>query len=174
MRERYFHWLLKFIGNGLCRKNSYFELLKYLFNTEFCWSIPMDENRAADGIDLRHRFVTERNEDQEASYVYLSGPASVLEVLVALSIKMEYIARGRIDLSKSSQWFWGMIANLGLGSMTDDNYDRRYVEDVVTRFLRREYEPDGRGGLFTIRNRNKDLRHVEIWYQLCWYLDSYT
>ena len=89
MKERYFRWLLKFIGNGFCRKNGYFKLLRYLFNTEYCWSYPMDENRAADGINLRHRFVVECYEDQEASYLYLSGPANVLEVLVALAIKME-------------------------------------------------------------------------------------
>ena len=131
MRERYFHWLLKFIGNGFCRKNSYFELLKYLFNTEFCWSIPMDENRAADGIELRRRFVMECDEDEEASYVYLYGPASVLEVLIALSIKMEYIARGSIELSKASQWFWGMIKNLGIFDCYDGCFDEEKVKYLV-------------------------------------------
>ena len=131
MRERYFRWLLKFIGNGLCRKNSYFELLEYLFNTEYCWSIPMDENRALDGIDLRHRFVNECNEDQDASYVYLSGPANVLEVLVALSIRMEYIARGSIDLSKAGQWFWGMIKSLNILDCYDGNFDGENVTKVA-------------------------------------------
>ena len=73
---------------------------------------------------------------------------------------------------RTGQWFWGMIVNLGLGSMTDGRYDRRFVEGVLNRFLNREYEPDGRGGLFRIKHCNRDLRTVEIWYQLCWYLDS--
>lgn len=152
MRERYFHWLLKFIGNGFCRKNSYFELLEYLFNTEFCWSIPMDENRAADGIELRRRFVMDCDEDPEASYLYLSGPASVLEVLIALSIRMEYIARGSIDLSKSSQWFWGMIKSLSIF----DCYDGCFDADKVTYFLDGWFDarseisifPDGEGELW--------------------------
>ena len=135
MKERYFHWLLKFIGNGFCRKNSYFELLEYLFNTEFCWSIPMDENRAADGIDLRHRFVVECDENEEASYVYLSGPASVLEVLIALSIKMEGIARGTIDLSKAGQWFWGMIKSLNILDCYDGNFDEKKVEYFINRWF---------------------------------------
>ena len=147
MKKRYFHWLLKFIGNGFCRKNSYFELLEYLFNTEFCWYIPMDENRAADGIDLRHRFVVERNEDLEASYVYLSGPANVLEVLVALSIKMEYIARGSIDLSKSSQWFWGMIKCLGILDCFDGNFDGEHVTKVAY-FLEEWTNPDSEVSIF--------------------------
>lgn len=140
MKERYFHWLLKFIGNGFCRKNSYYELLEYLFNAEYCWSMPMDENRAADGIDLRHRFVTECDEDQEASYVYLSGPPSVLEVLIALSIKMEYIARGSIDLSKSAQWFWGMIKCLDILDCYDGNFDVEKVEYFIDGWMDPESE----------------------------------
>ena len=73
---------------------------------------------------------------------------------------------------RTGQWFWGMISNLGLGSMTDDRYDRAYVDFVIDRFLNREYEPNGRGGLFTVEKSKKDLRRVEIWYQMCWYLDS--
>lgn len=144
MRERYFHWLLKFIGNGFCRKNSYFELLKYLFNTEFCWSIPMDGNRAADGVDLRHRFVTECDEDREASYIYLSGPASVLEVMIALSIKMECIARGSMDLSKAGQWFWGMIKSLSIFDCYDGNFDR----DKVDYFLEGWFDVDSEISIF--------------------------
>ena len=65
-----------------------------------------------------------------------------------------------------------MIRNLGLGSMTDVNFDDDYVKDRIEIFLYREYEPDGKGGLFTIKNCDIDLRTVEIWTQLCWYIDS--
>ena len=51
-------------------------------------------------------------------------------------------------------------------------FDKQYVTKVIGRFLNREYEPNGKGGLFIINNCNDDLRDVEIWYQLCWYLDS--
>ena len=91
----------------------------------------MDENRAMDGIELRHQFVMECNEDEEASYIFLSGPASVLEVLIALSIKMERIARGSIDLSKAGQWFWGMIKSLSIF----DCYDGNFNEEKVAYFL---------------------------------------
>jgi hypothetical protein len=75
---------------------------------------------------------------------------------------------------RTSQWFWGMVRSLGLASMTDSRFDRRYVEDTIQKFLDRDYEPDGRGGLFTIRDCDQDLRNVEIWIQLLWYLDSIT
>ena len=73
---------------------------------------------------------------------------------------------------RTTQWFWGMINNLGLGSMWGDNYDKVYVDQVLQTFLNRDYAPNGKGGLFTIRNCDRDLRDVEIWYQLNWYLNS--
>ena len=75
---------------------------------------------------------------------------------------------------RTEQWFWEMIVNLGLGGMMDDIFDVEHVEYIVDRFLNREYEPNGRGGLFFIRNCKYDLRRVEIWYQLCWYLDGFV
>ena len=56
--------------------------------------------------------------------------------------------------------------------MSDNHYDETYVDEVITRFLDRDYQPNGKGGLFTIRHCDDDLREVEIWYQLCWYLDT--
>lgn len=51
-------------------------------------------------------------------------------------------------------------------------FDERYADKVITRFLNREYEPNGAGGLFRIKDCPYDLRSVEIWYQMCWYFDS--
>jgi hypothetical protein len=105
----------------------------------------------------------------------LDGPCSVLEMMIALAIRCEETIMDDPDIGdRTRQWFWGMIINLGLGGMTDANFDPDFVDDSVLRFLNRDYEPDGRGGLFTIRNCHRDLRDVEIWYQLCWYLDSIT
>ena len=74
--------------------------------------------------------------------------------------------------NRTGEWFWGMITNLGLGSMTDSRYDRQRVDDVIFRFLHRGYDRDGRGGLFRVRNCHQDMRDVEIFYQLCYYLDE--
>ena len=53
----YFEWLYNLVCDGLyAGRNSYRKLLMFLHNTEFTWTIPMDENRASDGIDLRYRF----------------------------------------------------------------------------------------------------------------------
>ena len=75
--------------------------------------------------------------------------------------------------NRLGQWFWNMIVNLGLGSMDDDKFDPGYVEYVIYRFLNREYEKNGKGGLFTIRDTRVDMRKAEIWYQAMWYLNEF-
>lgn len=141
---------------------SFRKLLIYLHQTEFRYSIRKDGNRAEDGIDLRGRY-GEITDD----------PCSVLEMMVALAIRCEEEIMDDPKFgNRTGQWFWGMINNLGLGSMSDDRFDRKYVDEVITRFLDRDYEPDGKGGLFTVKDCEYDLRDYEIWYQLCWYLDN--
>ena len=56
--------------------------------------------------------------------------------------------------------------------MTDAKFDEDYANEVIGRFLNRQYERNGEGGLFTVEHCNRDLRTVEIWYQMCWYLDE--
>lgn len=173
VQSRYFQWMFDLVcGKRYAKEISFRRLLEHLHNTEFIFSIPRDENRAEDGIDLRYRFV--RIIHKRNYLDYLDGPCSVLEMMVALAIRMEESVMDDPEYGdRTGQWFWGMVVNLGLGSMTDSRYDERYVNDILDRFLDQDYEPDGRGGLFTVRNTDVDLRSVEIWYQMCWYLDEF-
>lgn len=172
--NEYFEWLCNSVCGKRYSKNvSYRKLLTRLHDIEFVYSITNDENRAKDGIDLRWRFSLDIGIDYEIVEEYLSGPCTVLEMMVALAISCEESIMDDPQIGdRTGQWFWGMIVNLGLGSMMDTNFDKQYVDYVITRFLNREYEPDGKGGLFTIKNCDRDLRKFEIWYQLCWYIDS--
>lgn len=166
----YFEWLYNLVcENRYAKAISYRKLLMYLHDTEFTYQIPKDRNRAEDGIELRYKFAGANG------HRYLKGPCSVLEMMVALAIRCEEDIMDDPNIGdRTRQWFWGMIVNLGLGSMLDAEFDESFVEETVTRFLNRDYEPSGRGGLFTVRHCDRDLRDVEIWYQLCWYLDSIT
>ena len=74
--------------------------------------------------------------------------------------------------NRTSQWFWQMVTNLGLGSMSDRLFNEEYVKETINKFMNREFEPDGKGSLFRIRNCQQDLREVEIWMAMLWYLDS--
>ena len=172
----YFNWLSELVCKKRFAKDiSYRKLLARLHDTEFIFSIPRDGNRAADGEELRYRFaLTNGYEDSYRKILkYLAGPCSVLEMMVALAIRCEETVMDDPGVGdRTDQWFWGMVTSLGLGSMVDSRFDKQFVDDTINRFLDREYKPDGRGGLFTIKHCDRDLRTVEIWYQLCWYLDT--
>jgi hypothetical protein len=93
-------------------------------------------------------------------------------MLIALAIRCEEIIDDLEVGDRTSQWFWNMVSNMGLGGMSDTNYDEYAVQDIVTRFLNRDYEPDGRGGLFRVRDWDRDMRRAEIWHQLLAYMNS--
>lgn len=174
----YFEWLLDMVcGERFAKENSFRKLITKLHNTDFRWVIRNDENRAREGQNLRHRFALTQmpNVREDEILDILAGPCSVLEMMIALAIYCEEHVMDNPQLGdRTSQWFWNMVVNLGLGGQRDELFDRRYVEDSLQRFLDRTYERNGKGGLFTIRNCKRDLRKVEIFYQLCWYLDTIT
>jgi hypothetical protein len=179
IRQEYFDWLVGLVtSNRQANFISFSRLLTYLHEIEFRWIIPRDQNRAINGQELRWRYAIELEEDRDyADYILneLDGPCSVLEMMVALALHCEEdIMDDPAYGNRAGQWFWNMIVNLGLGSMTDDIFDQRLVDRVINRFLNRDYDPDGKGGLFRIRNCDYDLRDVEIEYQLYWYLNSIT
>lgn len=171
IRDDYFGWLYHMMCDTRHGSISYRKLLKCLHGIEFVPPTERDINRAEDGVDLRYRYSYYNglgNVPRE-----LDGPCSMLEMVAALAIRCEDDIMENEEIgNRTSQWFWYMLINLGLGAMHDDRFDDEYVYDRVDKFLNKEYAPDGKGGLFTIRNCDVDLRNVEIWTQMCWYLNT--
>lgn len=176
MNNSYFAWMCQLVSSGkrYSKNPSYRKLLRHLHNVDFDYILPMDGNRAEDGASLRYRFGDENGyEDSEVAIFLDCRPCSVLEMMIALAVRCEEHIMDDPDIGdRTGQWFWNMIVNLGLGSMHDENYDEDYVDEVVDIFLNREYERNGEGGLFTVRDTNDDMRSVEIWYQMHWYLNE--
>ncbi len=177
VENQYFNWLYDYVCKNRSHNNlSYRKLLMTLHEIEFIFGIPNDINRAVDGVDLRYRFSL-YIEETEGIYIphNITGPCSVLEMMVALAIRCEETIMDDTSYGdRTGQWFWRMISNLGIGLMSDDIYDRDFVKRKIDIFLRREYESNGKGGLFFIRDCEDDLTTVEIWAQLCWYLDKFV
>lgn len=174
--KEYFDWMQEVVSDGKPdRKASYRHLLMTMFETEFIYQIEMDGNRFEDGIDLRYRFGFERGyPDFVIANKLDTRVCSVLEMLVALAMRCEEHIMDNPEIgNRTGEWFWDMVDNLGLSEQTDQNFDVVYTRDVIERFLSRDYEPDGRGGLFTIKHVDADMRDVEIWYQMMWHLDEY-
>lgn len=169
LNKRYFDWMCQ----KVCGKNRrYKKLLRCLHSIDFTYTIEMDGNREAEGIDLRYRFAYEKDIDQAIIAAFIDDrPCSVLEMMVALCIHCEeHIMDDPAIGDRTSHWFYEMLQSLGLFDMTDSHYDEDYILEVIDRFLNRDYLPNGQGGLFTVKRPRRDLRTVEIWYQMMWYL----
>lgn len=174
IRQEYYKWLCRFIFTS--RRRNYKRLIKYLHGVEFTYFIPFDENRYEDGLALRKRFAYDNDYDED-HIVNVMGddPCSVLEMMIALAIRCEEHIMEDIEYGdRTGQWFWSMIDNAGFGSLTDLYFNTGEAEQIVDRVLNRTYSPCGEGGLFHVKhNCREDLRTVELWYQLNWYLDDY-
>lgn len=172
--KKYFKWLTSRVDTDEYPVKDYKYLLNHLHSVFFISVIEMDENREADGIDLRYRFGYETDVDPERIHQYIdTRPCTVLELMIALAIRVEEHIMYDEDVGdRTGKWFWDMIESLGLEYMTNDNYDADKVSKVIERFIHRKYRKNGEGGLVTLPGCPHDLRQVEIWYQMQWYLND--
>jgi hypothetical protein len=155
----------RILGDG----HSFLLVCERMNLVPFDWSVPNDDNRADDGKELRRQFL--RAAGSRARYADLEAlmrpEASVLEVLVALSARADYMAEIGV-----SNWFSIMLKNLGLDEYAESNRptDTFKIRQIIRRFNDRQYSPKGKGGLFPLKNPLRDQRRVELWYQLSAYI----
>lgn len=180
MRTDYFNWMIgkvwKPAGSSVTiqKEISYRKLLSFLDSVDYRYNIDKDKNRLVDGEYLRYRFLDEKGLSQDF-YDQIKKPCSVLEMLVALAIRCEENIMSDEEYGdRTPQWFWGMINTLGLGWMTDERFNDDQAKTIVDRFLNQEYSKNGKGGLFYIRGTRKDVRKMEIWTQMCHYLNTFN
>ena len=166
--DRYLEWLYGQIGAVSNRnpERSYWHLLRHLYSKPFRWFVPNDDNRAADGVDLRYDFLEGEVGPSEREWMDLD--CSFLEMMFALAQRASYESSG-----EPAAWFWKMVYNLGLIHYNDSVYNdmvKLDVEDTLDNVIERTYHPDGQGGLFPLDNPTQDQREVELWYQMSAYL----
>ena len=168
----YFNWMYDMVC--INQSKTYYDLFQFLNQVEFVAIIPMDTNRSEDGRNFRYRFGYETGiPSYQITDSFGPTPCSVLEMMVALAHRCEeQIMRDTNYGDRTSIWFWGMIQTLGLDDMYDGNFDSLRASHVMYRFLNRTYEPNGRGGLFEIHDGSRDMRQIDIWYQMCFYLEE--
>jgi hypothetical protein len=151
----YYEWLIAQVDipNG----KSYRDLFEMMHNVEFVWTVPNDDNRVQDGLDLRGYFL-----DGRPNRLGLEG-VTFLEVFIALSRRVAFTAGGEPE-----QWAWRLIKNLRLHKksdpLTEENRER--VAEILDAVIWRTYRQDGRGGFFPLNTPKEDQTQVEIWYQL--------
>ena len=170
VEDIYFTWLTDRVDFdfGRSRGATYIDLMGILHSKEFVWVVPNDDNRLEDAMALRYQFLDETGITNPGGFTR-DKPLSVLEVLLALSIRCAFNGG-----NTPPNWAWRLIENLDLHNMSDPVTPRKAerIEDILETLIYRNYEPDGTGGFFPLTHPNDDQRKVEIWYQMNAYLDE--
>jgi hypothetical protein len=167
--ERYLKWLYSQVASvkTRARARTHWNLFRQMYETIFVAIVSHDENRVADGRDLRYEFLAE-TEDEQGNLDWMRLPCSMLELLIILSRQLAFEMDDPVKL-----WFWHLVEVLDLERFNDleyDDYAQEAIEKALDRVIWRSYEPDGQGGLFPLRDPDRDQRKVELWYQLNAYL----
>ena len=94
IEKDYFEWLCQKVTNDdSVTRGLYRKLLMELHTIKFVYSVPLDRNRAADGVGLRDRFALEITHNDftkiEEITSNIIGDCSVLEMMVALVLRCE-------------------------------------------------------------------------------------
>ena len=176
LEHRYFNWLYSKIGTltDPNPRHSHWLLAETLHNIPFWWSVPNDDNRAVDGMQLRDAFCDEVGSLEGETFIFES--CSVLEMLIALAARASYDTDGLVPGMNTEEWFWLFMQNLGISArdMNDEQFDlirdTAFIKGTIERLLGRKYKANGHGGLFPMVKPKSDQRKVELAYQLAAYL----
>jgi len=161
IEQDYLDWLQDQVATPADR--SYSQLFRELAHKEFVWLIPNDDNRLADGLELRQEYFSPYDLDTAEE------GASVLEVLIGLSRRLAFIAEGDAE-----NWAWQLVENLELTKCYDPLGARklRDLDNKLDALIWRTYHMDGQGGFFPLAWPEEDQRKVELWYQLNAYVEE--
>ena len=182
INEEYLEWLLQQAGvTNDPDGTGYSMLCGIMQDKSFYPLVEMDENRWEDGMRLRLDFVEETEKyatDQDYCLDMLDsllGGCTVLEVLVVMAEKMNYEMLDSSHEATVGKWMEELIGNLGLDMYTDaevmSNENAYFeIESVIDRFVFRQYNWRGEGGLFPLRNPRDNQTEIELATQMNNYL----
>jgi hypothetical protein len=168
IEETYFKWLYQQVGADSHKddpSSAYWNLMRLLHKKQFVFWVPNDDNRAADGRELRKDYLRD-HPTTSLPDGWLTMNCSMLELLVAMAQRLAF----QMD-SQPRYWFMELLNNLGLFDHRDSlEYSPDQVEDILDVVIWRTYDYDGRGGLFPLVEPLEDQREVELWDQMNSYL----
>lgn len=167
----YIEWLIyDYLGFSEKRYDKLFSLLALI---PFRYSIPEDHAREEDGLYLREKY-------RKATNIEIYGTCNVLEVLVALAVRMDGEWTGDPKNPTPENTFFEFIINLHLdeynNSLLINDQTYREVINIINRWLDRDFYRNGEGSIFPLKRRTKirdDQRELSIWRQMMCYIREY-
>lgn len=174
VRERYFCWLYDQVFPVRDKRSdlSYITVCDFMHGIQFNDSVPNDNNRTADGEELRDEFISLDDNIGLDAFTEMAGlgKASVFEVLVALARRATTVT----EALKADQWFRTFTGNLGLLKYSDRRFvprDLHRISTILRTFNARSFKPNGEGGIFPLKiTAFEDQRKIELWFQMASYI----
>ena len=159
-RDRYFDWLI-----DLVNADDILRLCEIMDGLDFTWTIPLDENIMYHAFDLREMYSDETGRDSGRQMV----SCSLFEAIVGLAFRcdIDVMYEPRIG-HRYSVWFHFFLENLFDGHLrtAEEEASEEEIIDICVRFMNRDYDADGYGGMFPIRKDKRDQRRVHLWLQM--------
>lgn len=186
MRHEYFEWLASKVTSPAVPDDAQARIVLQVLRDIRIQDLPMadDAPRLEDGKQLRTSFVDETGTAVQ-SYNDVHDPGfdfcTVLELLVALSIRMDDIMRDPLDpCSSVPSWFWGMVSTMvgqpfypcSYWTFSVDASTPVVVAESTMKFLGRQYDPTGHNGNIFVDVSGVDLRSIDIWAQACSFMSA--
>lgn len=125
----------------------------------------LDVNRLRDGEYLKTCFKEDTGEET------FSG-CSILEVLIALCIRIEREYIGKPGDPHPEELFYDLIHNLDLERYTYDKFNRMAVLNIIRRWMWRKFDYNGYGSPFPLKHPEVDQRECEMWSQAMAYISE--
>lgn len=166
--DDYGKWLLWRVGFF---DKGYSKLMKILHGTHFFFLLEMDENRSLDGVYLRGEYF----DDIGLEEGLFSEDCSVLEMLVALALRMNDEYLGDPKDPRPGDIFMELIRNLGLGKYDNSRLypsSMSEIQLILDRWMNRDFKRNGEGSIFPLKKSKKDQRKIEIWEQMQAYISE--
>lgn len=184
--ESYVEWLESFTIDETINDEdrlSYKNLIRALWSIDYIPTIGNDDDRAAEGLQLRTRYndILARKAGKGNFYTpnvcEIFGECRVLEMLVALSMRMYDLMQDMGLYNSVSRWFWEIMEAVGFDILDDEYWTSGdidaddYVWETCEHIMNHDgtYSNGHRGGWFWIVGWEK----MEVWYQMHTFLKSY-
>lgn len=167
--ENYRGWLESFTIDetmSRTRRPKYSMMLAKLWTIPYRGLVGNDRDREEECMELRNRYASTTGNSVP------NGQPRVLEMLIALSMRMFDVMQDTGVYNSVSRWFWEIVDNIGIGDLDDDFYVGRGGDEVISATVREILLGSGRkgqkGGWFYL----PDWQDTEIWYQMNEYLKT--
>lgn len=157
---------------GLGRMPGYSLIFETLHHMNFTCLLDRDENREDDGVELREHYEIPDGYEVEIEEAFYARKCSVMEMMVALAIRVDDEYIGDPAEAHPEDFFMEMIENLGLDRFRGGRYQESAVIKIVQRWLDRRFTAHGLGSPFPVLNDWRDQRNLEIWDQMNSYVNE--